>query len=448
MSRCFLGMVSFFALLCVMGCCTVLGEEHTILDDYAISQADYGTFPQALSMDADLSLPENMEAFDAWWESLETRQNAEIENPDGLKRFVENSSRSLLKSEIPENMIYSPLSLWLELDLIAQLTTGQSRSQILDVLGEETLESLSAQTESLWRSQYWDDGKAACIPGVSLWLDQKVGIDEGDVSELSTEHMTSVFHGDVRNPEYNHALQYWINQMTRGQLDEAVSSLQFDQNALLSAASTLYCNGRWETPFLVEDTSPSVFHAPDNDIELDFLNARDRDTLYYGTGFTACIRGVGESQKAAFVLPDSTTSIEELVEDSEVFRFLDSPETWENQEELMVTFSMPKLDLESELSLNSSLESMGIVDIFSEEKADFSEILVSNDPLSVSSLLQLARVKMDEEGIEAAAVTISNVLGALLMPEKEVDFILDRPFMFALLGPKNVPLFIGAVYYP
>ena len=58
------------------------------------------------------------------------------------------------------------------------------------------------------------------------------------------------------------------------------------------------------------------------------------------------------------------------------------------------------------------------------------------------------RVAIDEEGVTAAAYTEMTLCGSAMPPEDEVDFVLDRPFLFVIMGADNLPLFIGVVNQP
>ena len=39
-------------------------------------------------------------------------------------------------------------------------------------------------------------------------------------------------------------------------------------------------------------------------------------------------------------------------------------------------------------------------------------------------------------------------VGAAVPPEEEIDFVLDRPFVFVITGEDGLPLFIGVVNQP
>ncbi|MBQ1520327.1 MAG: serpin family protein, partial [Clostridia bacterium] len=68
------------------------------------------------------------------------------------------------------------------------------------------------------------------------------------------------------------------------------------------------------------------------------------------------------------------------------------------------------------------------------------------DGLCVTSAKHAARVKTDEEGIEAAAYTVMLVAESAMMPDPEtVYFTLDRPFAFVVTGMTDAPMFFGIV---
>ncbi|MCH5341826.1 MAG: hypothetical protein J1E01_10180 [Acetatifactor sp.] len=47
------------------------------------------------------------------------------------------------------------------------------------------------------------------------------------------------------------------------------------------------------------------------------------------------------------------------------------------------------------------------------------------------------------ESFTAVAYTVMAASGAAMPPDEEIDFTLDRPFLFAITGAGNLPLFGG-----
>ena len=88
---------------------------------------------------------------------------------------------------------------------------------------------------------------------------------------------------------------------------------------------------------------------------------------------------------------------------------------------------------------------MGIEDAFDSNKANFSSLTTDGTPLFVNKAMHDARVKVNEHGVEAAAFTVYMLAEGAALPDEEVDFTLDRPFLYVVEGDTGIPLFVGAV---
>ena len=114
----------------------------------------------------------------------------------------------------------------------------------------------------------------------------------------------------------------------------------------------------------------------------------------------------------------------------------------------MVHLSVPKFDISSDMELTQQLKNLGITDIFLPGTADFSPIIPENDGGCVDQVKHAARVAIDEEGVTAAAFTVILRDGAGMPPSDEMDFVLDRPFLFVIESQDGLPLFAGVVNQP
>ena len=144
-------------------------------------------------------------------------------------------------------------------------------------------------------------------------------------------------------------------------------------------------------------------------------------------------------------------SPEELLRDDEAMDFLLTARKadWEKQKTLTVHLTVPKFDVSSDLDLVEGLKAMGVTDVFDPNLSDFSPLIQSTDPIFVNQAKHAARVHIDEEGCEAAAYTVIMMMaGAAAPPDEELDFVLDRPFLFVITSPDELPLFAGLVNRP
>ena len=152
-----------------------------------------------------------------------------------------------------------------------------------------------------------------------------------------------------------------------------------------------------------------------------------------------------------FLLPDEGVAPEELLADKEAAEFLFAADKyeWEKQKYLIVNKAIPKFDVSSQFDLGEGLRALGITDVYDPAVSDFSPMTAdAGAPIFLSKADHAARVVIDEEGCTATAFTVLAGAGAAAPPDGEVDFVLDRPFLFCITGDSGLPLFVGVVNHP
>ena len=111
----------------------------------------------------------------------------------------------------------------------------------------------------------------------------------------------------------------------------------------------------------------------------------------------------------------------------------------------IVNMSIPKFSISAKTDLTQALKNCGINDAFSSELSDFTPLTTDRNDLYVSKAEHTALVEIDENGVTGAAYTQIDLCGGAPRPEDEIDFILDRPFMFTITGRDGSILFAGIV---
>ena len=397
------------------------------------------------------------EAEDAWRESKNALRPGSDFSEGALDGFLSASTSQFLTGAGEENRVYSPLNTYMALAMLAETTGGNSRQQLLDLLGADSIESLRSDAAALWRGNYRDDGSVTSIMANSLWLRDGMRYSREVLDTLAKQYYASSFSGEMGSEGYNQALRDWLNEQTGGLLAGQAGELELDPDTVLALASTLYFEARWLSEFDRDCTDTDVFHAPGGDVQADFMHKAGATAYYWGEHFSAVSLNFQNGGRTWFLLPDEGTSVDELLDSGEAMDFLlskkwggkDDPAVWHDQKELIVHLSLPRFDVSSGLDLIEGLKALGVTDVFDPAVSDFTPLEASTgDPLYVSQAQHAARVKMDEEGCEAAAYTIIMNPTAGLPPDESVDFTLDRPFLFAITGDMDLPLFVGVVNQP
>lgn len=387
------------------------------------------------------------DAFNAWSEQRRERNMRESSYLDGMDAFLERTVPAFLGGNDGENAVCSPLNVYLALAEMAEITDGESRAQVLALLGSADIETSRRKADDLWFKNYMDDGATASILASSLWLRDDTVYDADTLQTLADVYRSSVFSGEMGGDALNGELHEWINEQTGGLLREQAGNVTLTPDTALELVTTIYFRAKWLDEFSPEETAPAAFHAAAGDQICDFMNADGWFYGYRGAHFFAASKSFDNAGSMWFLLPDEGVAPETLLSDPEALSFLSSGlEDWDSFGFYWGRISLPKFDVSSDLDLLPALRALGVTDAADAERADYTPLLPGSSGVALGSVEHAARVTMDERGVEAAAFTAMGYgMGG---PDQQMDFILDRPFLFAVTGADGLPLFVGVVNRP
>lgn len=381
------------------------------------------------------------------WQAAQTLQQETAKNAlIDLAPFFTASSAQFLSTQRSENMLWSPINAYIGLAMVTELTTGESRQQILDLFGVDDIDTLRQQVGAIWEKSYQDNGHEISTLANSLWLEKGLNYQQDTMDNLAYHYYASVYQGDLGSAKMNNAIGAWLNNNTGGLLKNATQNINLPPETVLALYSTIYFQAKWQDQFNQANNTKDAFHSPSGDITATFMNKKLAQMYYYwGDHFSAVALGLKNGSRMWFILPDEGYTTADVLADGEYMQMVLQQE-WENEKWMKVNLSVPKFDVNSTINLKDGFEKMGVTDVFTEGTANFSEI-TADMPIFLTAANQSVRVQIDEEGVKAAAYIEFPGAGSPAPPEEIIDFILDRPFIFAITTA-NIPLFIGTVNNP
>ncbi len=383
------------------------------------------------------------EDYQAWQAGLVQQQTQSFGYASSLFR----GSASVFLNSSSKNQVYSPANVYMALALLAEATGGETRQEILELLDVKTIEDLREDAQGLWNAHYCDDGATKLLLANSLWLDDTLPYKADTANTLAESYYASVYHGDLGSQEMNGALRAWLNENTGGLLQEQAAGIELDDRTLLALASTIHYKVKWDVYFNEALTKEGVFHSPEGEQTVEYMYSSFTSAVYEGIDCRYVSVPLKDGCQMWLILPNEGCTPQDVLEAGGLNGILSNLKNSAVPPSVDVNLQLPKFDVASETDLREGLETLGIAQAFSPMEADFSGI--ADEQLYLSQVDHAARVKIDEEGIEAAAYTIMVAPGAGAPIEREeVDFIIDRPFLFVIEGRNNVPLFIGVVNEP
>ncbi len=365
---------------------------------------------------------------------------------DHVYPFYQKTMQAFLKNAGNENRVYSPLNVYIALGMLAECAGGNSQKQLLDLLGAEGTEELRNIIHAAWSANSADNPVLKELYANSIWLNENITFHQEIPDLLAKQYHASSYKGKMGSDELNKAFQDWLNDNTGHLLEEYAKNQKTEADTIMALASALYLKASWANTFEKELTKEETFHAPDGDIQTEMMHSSETGTVFYGNGWKAVSQYLTDCGVMWFILPEEGLSPEILLDDPEVYELIAGK--YENVESRYGTVNMtlPKLDVSSEISLIDELKKLGVTDIFTKD-ADFSPL--TDTQAYISSISHAARLKSDEDGVEAAAFTVVMMTESAFMEEPEViDFTADHPFLFALSGQDHAVLFTGIVNHP
>lgn len=425
----------------VAACLAVCVIMFAVLNSFAPAVA--GTYALALAEYPETP-PYNDGSY-AWKKARKERLNYANEiDGDALAGFIKKTLPEFLKTGNGENGVYSPLNVYMVLAMMAESAKGNSRKQILDLLCMESIEDLRTNAHALWSLNYINDGKSTCILANSVWLNNNAAFKEQTLEKLSQNYYASVFRGKMGSEEYNEAFRAWLNEQTGGALEEWVNGMEFSPETVMALVSTLYFKAAWEKEFEEIKNTTGTFYTPNGEIECEFMNNTFNIADYYHLDkFRAMSLEFQGCGKMFFVLPDKGYTPEDLLTDGELAELVAFGGKNSAYIDAKIHLSVPKFDISDKTDLKEGLKNLGVTDVFDSSKADFE--MRFGKTSYVTDATHDVRVVIDEQGCMAAAASILKLPVGVY---KEVNFVLDRPFIFVITGDSGLPLFVGIVNVP
>lgn len=385
----------------------------------------------------------------AWSEHGTIKNQAYTELDVDIEAFLYASIGEILSHKDGENIVFSPLNVYMAFAMLAEITDNNSRQQILDVLGCDNIETLRKEASALWLSNYSDDGLVTSILSSSVWLSDRYSYKQESLQQLANIYYASSFSGKMGSEKYNKALQTWLNDQTGGLLKDSAETIEMGPATIMALATTIYFKASWSDFFSKENNHEGIFHAANGDVVCEFMNQSIRANCYYGEKFIAVPKALGLEYQGTMwlILPNEGISPEDLLTDEEAMFFLTTNQKQKKTKDTIVKLSLPKFDISSKLDLRDSMKNLGITDVFDSILSDFSPMTNDRNDIIVASADHSARVTINEEGCTAA--TFSDVMTT---PDSftplEINFTLDRPFLFVITSDVGLPLFVGTVNQP
>ena len=339
-----------------------------------------------------------------------------------------------------KNLAISPLSIFQALSLVTNGANGETQNELLKLLDNKGMEEINEINIKII-SKIKDMSSLEIANAIMT-----------RVSPLPSfiKIAKEIYSSEIQSLKNVQQVNKWCDNKTHGKIKKIIDELS--DNIFMIILNAVYFKGLWINQFNKELTSKKIFYNYNSESDgkqIDTMKITKHFSYFQDSNLQAIkLPFRKDFMSALIILPNKNININEFInilnDDNEYFYSI-----IDNLKYSKVNLELPKFEITYKESLKEILKNMGVNLAFN-IKADFSKIRSQND-LMIDEVIHKTYLKVNEEGTEAAAVTMIEMVNMAMIPQFEITYnmIINRPFLFIIKNedlPKNYDiLFISKV---
>lgn len=366
---------------------------------------------------------------------------------EGNNKFAFNVFKEISKAESNKNVFISPLSISIALTMTYNGARENTKTEMNKVLGYEGMDDDKINNDYKILHSYLEnlDKNIKLNISNSIWIREGEDINKEFININKDIFGAKVDNLDFTKPSSVDKINDWIEKSTDKMIKDMLKG-PIDGNVVMYLINAIYFKGQWQDPFDKNNNITEEFtNSKGEKSKVDFMRKiANSDKTFYGEkdDFQA-IKMPYDSGKVSMyaVLPKEGLDIDSFINTLDMDKW-NSIKRSIGKDKEAVNVSFPKFQIEyGAKELKEPLVSLGMKDIFS-DAANLSGI---REGIYVSSVLHQGKIEVNENGSEAAAVTIVEVRETSMpIIDETKEFIANRPFIFILEDEESgTILFMG-----
>ena len=366
----------------------------------------------------------------------------EREMVSGSNGFALNLFR---KARTDKDMILSPLSITYALGMLNNGAAGETQEQINKVLGfgDFGAKGINNFCQKMLKEAVSLDKLTKVMISNTIFVNQAGGyvLKPDFVSTAKDYYQAEPECRDFYDGKTLDVINQWGSDHTEGMIPQILSEDEFDPTFVSYLLNAIYFKGTWMLKFDEKETKDETFdHAGAEKSLLTLPMMHQEKQLYYMEDDNWQVLKLPYGNGAymmTLLLPQPGKVLEKEIQNLMV-------ENWEkyqrNREEAIVDVKLPRFESNTSIDLVEVMSALGMPKAFT-PAAEFPDFC--NVATYIGLMKQVAKIKVNEEGTEAAAITIIGEKATSVPPEpKHVQFHANRPFLYIISEEST-----GAIFF-
>lgn len=361
-----------------------------------------------------------------------------------------------------KSFIFSPLSITYVLGMVNDAATGQTEQELEQVLGfhQGGIKAVNEYCKKLIDGLPQADEKVTLNIANALFVNKnKAKLQTQYQKDMEQYYDATTENLDFKSPSTLKTINDWANDHTNGMIPSILEKV--DQNMATYLLNAIYFKADWASKFEAKNTEEEKFTATNGTIKLPLMHQNVLIQYLKNEDYSAIEIPYGNGLwKMTVMLPEEGKTTDDIIERIGQLGFLEGNgfcgtmgDTYRAHE---VDLKLPRFETSSDTDkltlkggLVALLQQLGINLVFNQSLSEVPN-MCEKENMYISMMRQKAKIKVNEEGSEAAAVTIGGANCTAFTPNPQpveypkAIFHANRPFVYTISeASSGVIVFVG-----
>ena len=356
-----------------------------------------------------------------------------------------------------KSFIYSPLSITYVLGMVNDAAVGTTEKELEETLGfhEGGIQAVNDYCKKLIEGLPKVDDKVTLNIANAIFLNKNYTLKPQFEQDMQTYYDAKAETLDFSSPQTLGHINGWCKEKTNGMIPTILDEV--DSGMMSYLLNAIYFKADWASKFDQKNTKEETFTTENGSTKLPLMHQNVLISYLKTNTYSAVILPYGSGLwNMTVLLPEKGETIDDIIKEVTQSSFLNNPgwcETGGNFfEGYEVDLKLPRFETSSDTNnlkdgLIGLMQKMGINQAFDDSFAQIPNMC--DVPVYIAMMRQKAKIKVNEEGSEAAAVTVAGMIektnsigGPVEYPK--ATFHANRPFVYVISeASSDVILFVG-----
>ena len=357
-----------------------------------------------------------------------------------------------------KSFIYSPLSITYVLGMVNDAATGLTEKELEETLGFHVggIQAVNDYCKKLIDGLPKVDDKVTLNIANAIFLNKNFTLKPQFTQDMQTYYDAKAEALDFKAPETLGHINGWCSEKTNGMIPTILDEI--DPAIISYLLNAIYFKADWASKFDPQNTKDETFTTEkgNSSTQMPMMHQNVLISYLKSDTYSAVILPYGTGLwNMTIVLPEEGKTADDVIKELTESSMLNNRgwcdaggNTFQAYE---VDLKLPRFETNSDTDniddgLIGLMKKMGINRAFGEGMAEIPNMCEL--PVYIEIMRQKAKIKVNEEGSEAAAVTVAGEtnqsMGSSSVEYPKATFHANRPFVYVIReASSGVILFVG-----